>query len=180
MKRGRGDTLTGGSKDVNPQTMITHVSQTAADVTASQALALPIPRLPIAKGRSLVIELLGIDFYNLSATQILANNVLVFLLTTNGTTPTSVFSAMTDPKTLALWDRWVAFGTGVGFAVFDNSKHVDLTDNAGHGILVATDQIFFYLLSQTTGALNTGICKMTYRFKDVSLEEYIGIVQSQQ
>lgn len=64
----------------------------------------------------------------------------------------------------------------------------DLTDGAGHGILVATDQIF---LTQQTGLTSMGgstadtitgfvQADLIYRFKEVKLQEYIGIVQSQQ
>lgn len=57
---------------------------------------------------------------------------------------------------------------------------MDLTDEAGHGILVATDNLYFVNYSAGTGATNGMVYVLTYRFKDVSLEEYIGIVQSQQ
>ena len=69
----------------------------------------------------------------------------------------------------------------------------DLTDGAGHGILIATDNL--YLAAQSEGfdygvaiggtqvAANNGFsvnCDILYRFKEVTLKEYIGIVQSQQ
>jgi hypothetical protein len=65
-------------------------------------------------------------------------------------------------------------------ATIDNI--IDVTDGAGHGILVATDQIF-------VGGIEAGItlagsslmgARIMYRWKNVSLTEYIGIVQSQQ
>lgn len=61
----------------------------------------------------------------------------------------------------------------------------DLTDGAGHGILVATDSIFFGVLNPAGygagGANSLGAeANLLYRWKDVSIEEYIGIVQSQQ
>lgn len=61
----------------------------------------------------------------------------------------------------------------------------DLTDGAGHGMLVATDSVFFGLLNPTgygaSGANTLGAqVDLLYRWKDVSIEEYIGIVQSQQ
>lgn len=64
----------------------------------------------------------------------------------------------------------------------------DLTDGAGHGLLVATDNIF--LSVQTTNIAFVGesadsivgfvAADLIYRFKEVALAEYIGIVQSQQ
>jgi len=65
----------------------------------------------------------------------------------------------------------------------------DLTDGAGHGILIATDQIFLTqqtslacLTASGTADSITGFVQadLIYRFKEVKLQEYIGIVQSQQ
>ena len=56
----------------------------------------------------------------------------------------------------------------------------DLTDGAGHGVLVGTDNIYLQIVSVTTGSANTINCKILYRWKDVSTTEYVGIVQSQQ
>lgn len=62
----------------------------------------------------------------------------------------------------------------------------DLTDGAGHGLLVATDNIW---LTCQVGATAPGLAitvsglvvlDIFYRFKKVTLQEYIGIVQSQQ
>lgn len=69
-----------------------------------------------------------------------------------------------------------------GQLVFQSTQQTqDLTDGAGHGVLVATDAIYLQIF--TTGVANTsetGRFRMLYRFKNVSLAEYIGIVQSQQ
>jgi hypothetical protein len=56
---------------------------------------------------------------------------------------------------------------------------LDLTDGAGHGLLIATDNIFMTVYSTNTGVANEVGCKILYRWKNVSVEEYIGIVQSQ-
>lgn len=56
----------------------------------------------------------------------------------------------------------------------------DLTDGAGHGIIVATDNIYVTLFSAGTGVAAEVDVKIMYRFKNVALAEYIGVVQSQQ
>lgn len=64
----------------------------------------------------------------------------------------------------------------------------DLTDGAGHGILVATDNIYLSVQTSLTAYNGSsadeiiGFCfaDLIYRFKEVKLQEYIGIVQSQQ
>lgn len=57
---------------------------------------------------------------------------------------------------------------------------LDLTDGAGHGILIATDQIFWQVFSNSFAAAIGVEVKIMYRMKNISLQEYIGIVQSQQ
>lgn len=60
----------------------------------------------------------------------------------------------------------------------------DLTDNAGHGVLVGTDQIFFGAGNAAGGTISesTGqaTARILYRIKDVGITEYVGLVQSQQ
>lgn len=56
----------------------------------------------------------------------------------------------------------------------------NLTDGAGHGYLVATDYIFAQVGSQNTNAAQFVDIKILYRWKNVGLQEYIGIVQGQQ
>jgi len=67
----------------------------------------------------------------------------------------------------------------------------DLTDGAGHGILVATDQMTLIvdIINTNTSPVSGNtlivsdmsmLCEILYRFKEVPLTEYIGIVQSQQ
>lgn len=62
----------------------------------------------------------------------------------------------------------------------------DLTDGAGHGVLIATDNVWLTAWLNgavpdigTTAQLNV-YAELLYRFKKVTLQEYIGIVQSQQ
>lgn len=179
MKRTRGESLTGGSGDVNPQIMVVKAVQSGNDVTGATAQAMPIPRLPTRKGKSLVIELLQIEFVIPTQPTLTATNVTMMVLSTNPTTPTTTIAAAEDPRTLALWINWTAIAAA-GTINLDRSRVLDTTDDAGHGLLIATDQIYLYMLSGFTGIANTGIARLLYRFKEVSLEEYIGIVQSQQ
>ena len=58
--------------------------------------------------------------------------------------------------------------------------HVDLTDNAGNGMLVATDRIVIYGANTSGTIAGTYVAKVLYRLKEVGIQEYVGIVQSQQ
>lgn len=75
-------------------------------------------------------------------------------------------------------------GAGAQIYDFNLSEYDDLTDQAGHGLLVATDNIYLNVWMDSTGAqviTNPAVvCTLHYRLKEIGLQEYIGIVQSQQ
>lgn len=57
-----------------------------------------------------------------------------------------------------------------------NQVHrVDLTDGAGHGMIVATPNVFLSIDSNNTADTNAVNCRMGYRFKNVGLQEYVGL-----
>lgn len=187
MKRGRArDQLTGGSGDVNPQILTFRLVQSGVDTATVLPQQLPIPRLPTAPGRNLVIELLWVDYYweNAAVVNNVANERVLVTVTTNPFTPATATEALQDPRLLDAWLNAISnFGplnasTGFGNILAENYN--DLTDQAGHGLLVASDTLYFGCVSQATTQANNIILKIGYRFKDVSLVEYIGIVQSQQ
>ena len=178
--------LTGGSGDVNPQILVVgNVNQTGNDSINVEGQGLPIPRLPISKGKSLVIELLSLDSYVTGYTQAAGVINQYFCgLTTNPTAPASYVLAAADPRVISL-ESWaisaIATAIGTSYTFVPLHFHADTTDEAGHGILIATDNIYGLIGSANTGASNLNVTfRLKYRFKEVSLEEYIGIVQSQQ
>lgn len=183
MKRGRGDQLTGGSGDVNPQELVFSLTQTGGDATTVGNIQLPIPRLPTVKGKNLVVELLWAQFFlstpSLPAAGAIAGRAAS--VTTRPNPPTTFNDIFSDPRALALY--YQTFAAAAGSTPFGDQKafhEEDLTDGAGHGILVATDVLYFAILTAATGQANNIVFRLGYRFKQVSLEEYIGIVQSQQ
>lgn len=184
MKRGRkGDQLTGGTGDVNPQEMTFELTQTGADTSTIGKLNLPIPRLPTSPGRNLVIEILWVQYFDMNPNFPGAGNLsnVVAGVTTNVITPATQEAAVGDPKHLSVYKTMrytigAAANVGEVTAFFEE----DLTDGAGHGILVASDSIYFFIFSLLSGVAQHFIWRIGYRFKEVSLVEYIGIVQSQQ
>lgn len=176
--------LTGGTGDVNPQWMTFSVTQSAADTTTTQQQNIPVQRLPQG-GRAQVLEVLKIQafiqqFPAIASATEAEDTLSLFLSTTSFGTTATTFA---EPRVFAAVQRvkqgaFTAAGTyGVEYALIDQ---IDLSDGAGHGLLIATDSIFAQLVSGGTGAANTARIKMLYRWKDVGLSEYIGIVQSQQ
>lgn len=179
------DTLTGGSHDVNPQWMTGRVTQSAADVTTTAPFRLPRQVLPGAQGRALVMEVLRVWFDTPAGTTTAAAPAAYGFKVALTTKDFGTTSVPTDEPTLFAYHQKEivnAFTAAGTFWFISNEPFVlDLTDGQGHGVLVATDSIFFQLNSITaTGVINAATFKILYRWKEIGLAEYIGIVQSQQ
>lgn len=177
MKRGRGggsESLTGGTADVNPQWMKIKVTQSGADTTTTQAQALPIIRAREGVTPT-IIEVLKVGFEPTSYPEV--DSTIQLILTTKNFSTTTV--AKDEPSAVAYIDFAYKLTTSGEYAAY-GPIFVDCTDGAGHGVLVATDNIYFQASSAGTSASNVGICWILYRFKRVGTLEYVGIVQSQQ
>lgn len=185
MKRARSDTLTGGTKDVSPQYLSFAAAQSGADTvtTVSQA----IPRQFLGQGARMVqvMEVLKVYFQfpttgTLASATEITENVNCFLSTTSfGTTQTT----LAEPRVFAgqRLQKNGAFTAAGSYGVSEELVKVwDATDGAGHGVIVATDNIYAQVGSSATGATNTVNIKVLYRWKNVPIEEFVGIVQSQQ
>lgn len=166
--------LTGGSGDVNPQWMHLTATQSGADATTTTAFPIPIQRLQNA-GRAQVMEILKV-FWGLP-TPVEVDNSLQALLTTSSQGTTA--SNFGNTRIIDMVIRTIAITTS---GQIDDQGIIchDLTDGAGHGILVGTDNIYLQIGSSTTSATNIVYAKILYRWKDVSTTEYVGIVQGQQ
>lgn len=170
------ESLTGGTGDVNPQFLSFSATQSAADTTTTTQIALPIQRLPTGgSAYAQVMEVLKV-FYMVSTLAEVDSFVLCSLTTKNQGTTTVAFS---DPTVFSAYQHENKLTTSGTF--FEVTPIVfDLTDGAGHGVIIATDNIFAQVASTTTSLVNTFRVKILYRFKNVSIQEYVGIVQGQQ
>lgn len=173
-KRSR-DSLTGGTGDVNPQFLSFVVAQTGVDTTTTVTTPLPIQRLPLSSSAlSQVMEILKI-FISIGTAVETDNNVQVFISTKSISGP-AVYS---DPSVFAGYLRLIG-QTVSGELLVTEPVVWDLTDGAGHGLIIATDNIFTQVQSFGTGLANNVRIKILYRFKNISIQEYVGIVQGQQ
>jgi len=218
-----GSALTGGSGDVNPQIfrlaatgsqLITSGQQFGITVTQP----VPINRLGQKGERVVVMELLkvryhvelGIPYAATGAKMMVANSV-IWLATAapNGAAialqpvgpQVSAFNQFpADPKVIDFieYTNFLNFSSFSETLIHSGSSesqpiYHDLTDEAGHGLLVATDNMTltgqFAIADLATGTIGNQPSTITseaiaadviYRFKEVTLKEYIGIVQSQQ
>jgi len=185
MKRRRNDTLTGGTRDVSPQLLTVRVTQSAADTATTGTLAIPVQRLPTGN-MAQVMEILKVYIVTTTlpvsaSVAETSDTISVFISTSNfGATAT----AFNEPRVFAgyIVSQDSAFTAGGTYMAKEHQMpyQLDLTDGAGHGVLIATDNIFIQVTSVLTGAANTADVKFLYRWKNVALQEYIGIVQSQQ
>lgn len=167
-------TLTGGTGDVNPQFITFDVVQTGNDATTSEQIQLPIDRMSQRGGRAQIVEVLKVffqvDFHEEGDTiQSLYLSTSSFGTTNTNWAEPRVFAAYIQDKRL----------TTSGTFLTEGPFCMDLTDGAGHGYLIATDSIYAQLSSTGTSAANNVRIKILYRWKNVGLSEYIGVVQSQ-
>lgn len=187
MKRSR-DRLTGGTNDVNPQWLVINsLATTAGDTYTSQSVNLPVSRIGGTKStRATVIEVLKVWFDMPSYP---SNFTSIGQITQSqaqlSTAPLNTIQH-TNPSVFAFHSRkWKGYVQGAGDQIGSAStwaepEEQDLTDGDGHGIIIATDQIFFGVDTTGFAASVTFNCRILYRYKEIGLTEYIGIVQSQQ
>lgn len=188
MKRSRSSTLTGGSGDVNPQLYSSPIL-TLGDPNEFDEISFPTPVSRLnnrsAGTKATVMEVLKIwcNLSNPDADISTSFGRLNSQLQVSTSSMNGIGVAPQNPKVIAFFSRTYlgkAAGGGTWVAVNDSPMEKDLTDGNGHGILVATDSLF--ISADTAGFTAVGAfnIKILYRFKDVGIQEYIGIVQSQQ
>ncbi len=210
IKRRYGDELTGGTNDVNPQSFTLAIAPNApvlqagvTSTTAQQSFPVPIPRFPTVNGRSIVFELLDVEWVDVdlpvpSVAAAAGAGLFTYeaILSTNPVMPINPLVACKDPRTIAHYrTEFAAFGAAAAASAYTYVQNFnatdtesDLTDKAGHGYLIATDNIYLYAYTyqlNIAGVASFGlgpeiVARLAYRMKEVSLAEYVGIVQSQQ
>lgn len=189
MKRRRtsGGSVTGGTGDIKPQ-ILTALTGTATAVATYivNAIALPVPRFGTTKGRSTIFEILWVDWYiGILDQSDQINTKFAFLSTStnrnDGETATqaSFVVDLSDPRVFGAVYRSKNQLTS-GTDHLDLPLRVNLTDENGNGVLVATDRLLVVGGDIAGTAADNYVAKIAYRLVDVTLEEYIGIVQSQQ
>jgi hypothetical protein len=189
MKRARissSDQLTGGTKDVNPQHMSGSITLSAANTGTAATIPLPTVRMATKPNTSVLVELLWllVDWGNFDLDAAAATDryfTLSFSTLVPAATPVQVF--IDNPRTIAYAEHYVrnaftAAGTGI-LDIQNGPTRYDFTDMAGHGPLVATDNMYAIASSAGMTAATKISWRWYYRMKEVSLVEYIGIVQSQ-
>jgi len=181
--------LTGGTGDVNPQFLSASVLQTGTDSTNVFPLTTPIVRVGQDRsGTATIMEFLKV-FFTLPEVKVdqggaVSVSAAEISILTASPSPTTTVVPAGSSKVLcnARYTNKHAFtAAGTGLLGQTSMPHViDLTDGAGHGVLVGTDVVFIQVATEGQTSAKPFEVKILYRFKTVALAEYIGIVQSQQ
>ena len=178
--------LTGGTNDVNPQFLSGLITLSAANTATEVTLGTPIVRVgPQTGGQAIIMELLKVFWLSEAAGPVAAAAETSMQLSVYASTrdhgATATSYAVTDVFDGFRKNASAAFtAAGTYYSVDDAWESHDLTDGAGHGILIATDNIYLQISSAGLAAARSVSAKLLYRWKEIDLVEYIGIVQSQQ
>lgn len=179
-KRGKmsGGSVTGGTGDVKPQIMTINSTQTAADTSTQTEFLVPVTKIPTSE-RATIIEILKIYWYTvITSAPAEADHAVIGTLSTRSTVMTLPGMIQDTSVIDGFFFRRLISTSGV--IAYDTPLVHDMTDSNGNGILVATDSLFIQNVSSATGAANTITCRILYRYVNVGIMEYVGIVQSQQ
>lgn len=167
--------------DRYPEYMSGTTTMSAANTFTTESINLPIVRTTAGRGRQRIMEFLWVDC-RITGFEFNDDADEVNFSITVGSPPTA-------QKTLSN-SECVAFLSGIthldaagGGTPSSLSTlfpwRYDMQDKLGFGQLVATDRININLGSNGQTGANTWQWRIYYRWVSVSLEEYLGIVQSQ-
>ncbi len=186
--RSSGGSVTGGTGDIKPQIM-TVLVRAPAGTDSHSVEEITVPRL-VMGGRDFttVMEILKVDWYlgmrDLQDGDSTFYGYLSFrtiVATESATSLASFPTAVANPNVFGavLINSIFVPGAGGGASVSTLPLSVDMTDSNGNGILVATDRMFATDGAVNNTALTEGIVKILYRMVNITVQEYVGIVQSQ-
>jgi len=146
----------------------------------------PIPRLKVQGNRATVMELLWLDVMFRGDPTNGVNNEKIFTMTI-GTIPTLATQTTWDkPTTVAALKVFTiglsstaAEGSSTN-ALFPEPHRYDFQSKNGFGYLLASDAFNMNMFTVGITGASSANWKLFYRFVDIPLQEFIGIVQSTQ
>lgn len=167
--------LTGGTGDVNPQYLTFSAVQSSLNETVVVESPLNLgPSATVKKGKALVFELLKIQSeWAGNFNDGLVNSVTIVFTTQESAQSINSPAAFYE---FPIINRNIL--NDLTFTIIPKDVQ-DFTDGAGHGILIATPSIFMIFGSVGLDLVSACAAKVFYRWKEVSIEEYIGIVTQQ-
>lgn len=193
--------LTGGSGDVNPQWTTANITLAAPAASATAVAEVTINtnagRIPFGtkNQRALVMEVLKVQWipqFTLNGPgSTLTAGIYEPYLSTRPMSGLAVGVFVNAANSTVAIERFrisrMLVTSGAFDLAFSVSPIIDLTDGNGHGVLVASPQLYAgMILTNSTSAdlFDAGVdqfcaCRVLYRWKEVGLEEFLGIAQGQ-
>lgn len=169
------------TKDVYPNYLTSNVVQTADNAIATEQIFMPIPRVQGQAKKATVMEFLWVDY---AAHGVSLNGVgeeLTFSLTTQKPS-TAIAVLRADAPGVLMFSQMLfsVLTSGASLLKWPQTHNFQTAD--GHGLLVATDSIQANIdtAAQAGGTRAEIDFRIFYRFVDIDVMEYVGIVQSQQ
>lgn len=169
----------GSKKDLYPEWIVTQWTLSGADTPTQKIIQIPINKIQGKAGSATIIEILWAEIYPEQFPTVASNSLAVGIATSDLTIATSDTSGYTAFGSALGAFVWVAGFTTSGYNSFKFPGIINFSTNDGHGILVATDRLFLSADTAAWGSTLELTVKIFYRFVTVSLQEYVGIVQSQ-
>lgn len=196
--RSSSSSLTGGTGDVNPQWFrFPEITATTVDAVVSQTVNTPLNAFNQSSGgRATVMELLKVNFEDsttflpgITTTTQVADKKMGIYLGNQDVSTNEIGRGMAAPRCQAHQSVRLTIAPpgqpGDVMPVISQEEYLlDLTDGAGHGILIATPSLTFANSIFTTGPgtiqQSFRVAAFLFRFKEIDLTEFLGILQSQQ
>lgn len=169
-RRFNGDSLTGGTRDVNPQTLNGQVTESAANTFTQATFAVPVMRMGFTANRAQVIEALRLELM-ISAQDADGTNQQVQLTTA---TKTALVN-LSDNDIVGIYATEVRVNGAAGVMQQNKPFCIDLTDGAGHGLIIATQNVFLAVQGANQTGAAVGSFRLFYRIKNIALPEFIGL-----
>ena len=167
------------TKDVYPNFMSGRLSQpgSVANVFTTVRVNTPIPRLKVSGNKATVMELLWLDLVSNGGFPDGTANFFQFTFSI-GAPPTVGTDVFYDNPLVFLQIKVI--GTGPPNSTLKYPIRYDFQSNDGYGYLLASDAFNISVNATLIQAAQTYNWKLFYRFVDIPIAEFVGIVQSTQ
>jgi hypothetical protein len=165
-------------QDLFPNYMSWAITQTGADQYTTDKIFTPIPRNQVLTGnRAIVMELLWLDVVINNLSLNAADEDITVGIQT-GATPVAAASIDSGNMLAMIKIEFSEHTTGAAITIQPLRYMMQSTD--GYGQLLATDAFHAWIDGNNTGVTLQGKFRLYYRFVQIPVIEFIGIVQSQQ
>ena len=168
------------TKDDFPNFMSGFIEQDLINGFKDVVVNTPIPRLKTIGNKATVMELLYMDVVHSGWSWVVFNSAAFFQMII-GTGATNILS-WSDTRNIVdfRWAKSDGVSNGVIFSEFGAPFRYQFQTLDGFGYLLAADSFRVVINSQFQAGVGRVDFKLYYRFVDIPLSEFIGIVQSTQ